>query len=127
MNDKSYVTTEQHRCLACGKDFDSGALLLDTRLRQRFERHTVTGWGLCSEHKKDGFVTLIACANVPRGDRLQPEDADRTGEIAMVKHDAWAKIFNVPMPAGGVAFVEPEVLAALARKRDAAAAHEVTP
>jgi len=47
MNDKSHVSLEQRVCLVCGTTFDTGAILLDKRLRQHLDRHTVTGWGLC--------------------------------------------------------------------------------
>ncbi len=52
MNDKSHVSLEQHVCLVCGKAFDTGAVLLDKRLRASMEHHTKTGWGLCPEHQK---------------------------------------------------------------------------
>ena len=64
MNDKSHVSLEQHVCLVCGTAFDTGAILLDKRLRASMERHTATGWGLCPEHQKladDGFVALVEC------------------------------------------------------------------
>lgn len=43
MNDKSHVSLEQHVCLVCGTAFDTGAILLDKRLRASMERHTATG------------------------------------------------------------------------------------
>jgi hypothetical protein len=110
MTEKSHVTMEQHICLICDKQFDTGALLLNQRLRQRFERHTTTGYGLCPEHKKDGFVALIACTGIPTGDHMQPYDAQRTGAVAWVRNEAFAHIFNVPLPKGGVAYVEPDVI-----------------
>ena len=64
MNDKSHVSMEQHVCLVCGVAFDTGAILLDKRLRASMERHTTTGWGLCAEHQKladDDFVALVEC------------------------------------------------------------------
>ncbi len=64
MNDKSHVSMKQHVCLVCGLAFDSGAILLDKRLRASMERHTTTGWSLCVEHQKladDGFVAYSVC------------------------------------------------------------------
>jgi hypothetical protein len=64
MNNKSYVSLEQQRCLVCGTSFDTGNLLLDRRLRASMAHHTTTGWGLCPEHQKlfeDGFVALVEC------------------------------------------------------------------
>lgn len=64
MNDKSHVSMEQRVCLICGSAFDTGAILLDKRLRQSMAHHTVTGWGLCPEHErlfKDGYIALVEC------------------------------------------------------------------
>jgi hypothetical protein len=84
---KSHVTMEQHKCAVCGKDYDTGALLLDTRLGKRFEMHTVTGWGLCPEHQKlydDGYVALVgadlAKSKLLSNGNCTPEGAWRTGE-----------------------------------------------
>lgn len=106
MDDKSYVTLEQHRCVICGKDFNTGALLLDKRLRARFDMHTLTGMGLCPEHQKlydDGYVALVECDEQRSGLRpdaktLRPEDAYRTGNIAHIRVSAWPNIFNSPVP-----------------------------
>lgn len=51
MSDKSHVSLEQHVCLVCGARFDTGAVLLDRRLRASMEYQTVTDWGLCPEHR----------------------------------------------------------------------------
>ena len=82
MHDKSHVSLEQHVCLVCGTAFDTGAVLLDKRLRASMERHTATGWGLCPEHRKladDGFVALVECdpqrSGSQAGGRMKPEQA----------------------------------------------------
>ncbi len=55
MNDKLHVSLEQHVCLVCGTAFDTGAILLDKRLRASMERRTATGWGLCPEQGSPRF------------------------------------------------------------------------
>jgi len=117
MNDKSHVSLEQHVCLVCGVAFDTGAILLDRRLRASMERHTVTGWGLCAEHQKladDGFVALVECdpqRSGSPGGRLRPEQAYRTGRLAHVKRHVFAQLFNVPIKASqACVFVEPGVI-----------------
>lgn len=45
-NEKSHVSLERHLCLVCGVGFETGAILLDRRLRARMQRHAATGWGL---------------------------------------------------------------------------------
>jgi len=117
MNDKSHVSMEQHVCLVCGVAFDTGAILLDKRLRASMERHTTTGWGLCAEHQKladDDFVALVECdpqrSGSPNGS-VKPEQAYRTGRLAHLKRHVLSKMFNVRIEANQpCVFVEPGVI-----------------
>lgn len=115
--EKSHVTMEQHVCVVCGKPFDTGALLIDNRLRQVFDRHTKTGWGMCPEHqrlKDEGFIAFVGCdeSKSPRmaNGNMSPEDAYRTGTVLHMKRELAARIFNVPMPDHGVAFCGEDVI-----------------
>ena len=119
MNDKSHVSLEQHVCLICGTRFDTGAILLDRRLRASMERHTATGRGLCPEHQKlsdGGFVALVEfdpqrSGSPAGGGRAKPEQAYRTGRLAHLKREAFAQVFNVPIAADQpCVFVEPGVI-----------------
>jgi hypothetical protein len=118
MNDKSHVSLEQHVCLVCGVPFDTGAILLDKRLRASMERHTATGWGLCPEHQKlfdDGYVALVECdpqrSRAGGSDRMKPEQAYRTGRLAHLRRTVFADVFNVPVEdKQPCVFVEPGVI-----------------
>ncbi|SEJ50028.1 MULTISPECIES: ATPase [unclassified Variovorax] len=117
MNDKSHVSMEQHVCLVCGVAFDTGAILLDKRLRASMERHTTTGWGLCADHQKladDGFIALVECdpqRSGSPGGRLKPEQAYRTGRLVHIKRPVFTQLFNVPIEANQpCVFVEPGVI-----------------
>tara|TARA_R110000868_G_scaffold19062_9_gene82504 strand:- start:1291 stop:1692 length:402 start_codon:yes stop_codon:yes gene_type:complete len=118
MNDKSHVSLEQHVCLVCGARFDTGAILLDKRLRASMEHHTATGWGLCPEHQKlsdDGFVALVECdpqrSGSPGANRMKPGQAYRTGRLAHLKREVFARVFNVPIEdKQPCVFVEPGVI-----------------
>ena len=80
---KSYVTIEQHQCPVCGKTFDTGALLLDTRLIDRFDKNTITGNSLCSDCNEkivDGFTVLIVVKDGETG-----TNPHRTGELLFHK------------------------------------------
>ena len=98
--EKSYVTLEQNVCVVCGQPFDTGQLLLDRRLRERFDRHTVTGWGLCPEHEKlyeDGYVALVGVdptKSGPHKEALKPEDAYRTGEVMHMRFSVFENVFS---------------------------------
>lgn len=119
MDEKSHVSLEQRVCVVCGISFDTGSILLDRRLRKSMKRHTVTGWGLCPEHQKlsdDGFVALVECdpqrSGSSSGDgHMKPEQAWRTGRLAHLKRDVFAKVFNVLIAADQTCvFVEPGVI-----------------
>ena len=119
MNDKSHLSLEQRVCLVCGKAFDTGAVLLDKRLRASMERHTKTGWGLCPEHQKlsdDGFVALIECdpqrSGLPASSaRMKPDQAYRTGRLAHVRRTVFPQVFNVSIDDKQTCvFVEPGVI-----------------
>jgi len=118
MSEKSHVSLEQHVCLVCGAAFDTGAILLDRRLRSSMEHHTKTGWGLCPEHQKlfdDGFVALVECDPQRSGSltagRIKPEQAWRTGTIAHLRRAVFPKVFNVPVAdEQACVFVEPGVI-----------------
>ena len=105
MDDKSHVSLEQHLCVVCGALFDTGAILLDRRLRPSLQRHTTTGWGLCPEHERlrsQGFVALVECdpqrsAARSVDGRLKPDEAHRTGRLAHIQRVAFARVFDVPI------------------------------
>ena len=43
--DKSHVSMERRVCRVCGREYDTGAILLDRRLKKSMDRHTLTGGG----------------------------------------------------------------------------------
>jgi hypothetical protein len=119
MDEKSYVSLEQHVCLVCGVAFETGNILFDTRMRASMTRHTTTGWGLCAEHQRlfdAGFVALVECdpqrSDLPPGAAtLKPEQAYRTGRQAHLKREVFAKVFDEPVAADqACVFVEPGVI-----------------
>lgn len=117
MDDKSHVTMEQQVCIVCGQTFDTGAILIDQRLRKQFDHHTVTGWGLCPEHQKlydDGYIALVEVdpnkSRTQAGTNMKPEDAYRTGTVAHLRKSRWESVFNAPVPNTPVVFVEPGVI-----------------
>lgn len=119
MSEKSHVSMERHICLVCGAEYDTGSILLDRRLRASFERYTTTGWGLCAQHQRlfdEDFVALVECDPAKSGhpssaERLKPHQAYRTGRVAHLKRDVFARVFNVPIdPKLPSVFVEPGVI-----------------
>ena len=110
---------ERKLCLVCGCEYDTGAILLDRRLRQHLERYTTTGWGLCEEHQRlhhDGYVALVECDPRRSGEPssknlLPPDQAYRTGRLAHLRREAFARMFDVPItPHQPCIFVDPGVI-----------------
>ncbi|RLM14206.1 ATPase [Gibbsiella quercinecans] len=119
MNEKSHVSLEQHVCLVCGTNFDTGNILLDKRLRASMDRYTTTAWGLCSEHQRlfdEGYIALVECDPQRSGSPsktglLKPEQAYRTGRLAHLKRDVFTDMFNVSITTNqACVFVEPGVI-----------------
>lgn len=101
--EKSHVSMEQKICIVTGKTFDSGALLMDTRMKNSLERHTVTGWGISPEVQDkidEGFIVLVEIdpdksENLPNGN-ISPEGAYRLGRTAYLKES----VFKILYPEG---------------------------
>jgi len=118
MSEKSHVSLEQNVCVVCGNVFDTGSILLDRRLRNSMEHHTVTGWGLCPEHQKrfdEGYVALVECDPERSGvsdetTAVKPEQAFRTGRLVHLKRNVFDKVFNVSIKADQTCvFIDPGV------------------
>lgn len=103
MTEKSYVSIERRICIVCGTEYDTNALLIDKRLRSSLDKHTVTGWGLCSKDQQlydAGFVALVEIdpeksGTPPDSESVRPEQVYRTGTLAHLRRDIAAKVFNV--------------------------------
>lgn len=116
MSEKSFVSVEMNICPVCGVSHETGALLMDRRLRDQFERTTATGYSLCPEHlslHEQGYVALVECdqskskiTKGPNGDTVKPGDEYRTGNIAHVRRAVAEHIFNVPIGDTPVMFIE---------------------
>ncbi len=111
MSTKSHVSLEQKVCPVCGITHSHNcAVLLDKRLRNSMERHTITGYGLCEEHDRlnqEGYIMLVAVV-----------EAKRTGEVAAIKREVFMQLFNVPAAHAQLpmVYVEPEVIEVLKQR-----------
>lgn len=108
---KSHVGMGFHLCPVCGHKHDE-VVLLDRGLRNSLEKENFLGWSLCPEHQKlfdDDFIALIETRNSSNN----LKDADRTGNLAHVRADAFIQVFGQTPPPGKLVFVEEGVLAKL--------------
>lgn len=113
-----YVAMAEHLCPACGtKHTFNTEILIHTRLQSIPKNKRVTGWGPCKDcHEKfeQGYLALVE-AMPPNGtcERMQPDEANRTGKMMFIRREAAAEIFNVTLDKS-IAFVEPGVIDRLA-------------
>lgn len=119
MSDKSYVTMESAVCPVCGARHDTGNLLLDKRLRQKFDRHTITGWAMCGTHQKlkDDNYTAVVGIDPDKSNGHTVSGVWRTGLVAHIRNSVWGKLFNQPLPDKGICFAPDEVLQMLQERQ----------
>lgn len=112
MSEKSHVGMGYALCPVCGKKHDE-TVLLQTRmgLPPKLNRENFTGWALCPEDKAkrdEGYVAMVVVTNQ---DQPTLENANRTGEVLHIRASVWPRIFNVPVPSEGLAFIDTEAAA----------------
>lgn len=112
---KSHVSMEQHQCPICLTTFDTGNILLDQHLRERFEHQTLTGYSPCPQCEQklaDGYIALVETAGTRDG-HTASLDVPRSGNLCFVKRDIFPQIFNIPAPPEDhppMVFIEPGVI-----------------
>lgn len=127
MSEKSHVSMEANICPICGKQHETGSLLLDTRLRQSMERVTVTGESLCkdcSAQAAKGFIALIEIDPAKSGSpnhnqRVSSEHAYRTGNVAWLRKSVAEQVFEgnlMPDADRPFVFVEPGLIQMLEKQ-----------
>jgi hypothetical protein len=113
--EKSHVSMEQKLCPVTGVTWDSGAILLDKRMKQSMERYTTTGMEICPEVKeriKEGFIPMVEAdpkksETLPNGN-MNPKGAYRTGRVFYLKVEAFKRMFNAPVPKQEFCYVDIE-------------------
>jgi hypothetical protein len=121
MTTKSHVSLEQHICPVCGVAHDTGAILLDKRLKPSMHMHTATGYSLCADHKakaEEGYIALVEIdpkLSVFKNDsNVEIDGMHRTGRYAHIHRKAWDAVFNIPALKGNVVCLEPAAYNAIA-------------
>ena len=100
--EKSHVGMSAKICPVTGKQWEDGAILLDTRLKKSLDRINLTGYEICPEVKKQldkGFLALVVIdaskSDFLANDNLKPEGAYKTGEIIYVRRAVANGIFSI--------------------------------
>jgi hypothetical protein len=114
---------EQNICPICRVTFDTGAILLDRRLRDSMERHTTTSLSICPDcttQSEDGWIALVGANGPVQDGLLKPQDAVYAAEYLWVKRYVADQLFNVPLDTHPFVYLEP---AAIERVKEIIAAH----
>lgn len=124
-SDKSFVTIERKQCVCCGSIYETGALLMDKRLKNSFEKFTTTGLGMCPTHQDQIdndyvlFVEVDPARSTYSSDGLmKPEGAHLTGTIAAFKRPAAVAVFGPSVSSIPFAYCEPDTIITLQRIAD---------
>lgn len=116
---KSYVTMEQKVCLICRQTFDTNCIMLDTKMRERFEAHTITGHGQCDEcieMNNKGYVALVGANGADKdSDVLLPEDAVYTKEYLWLKRYVAEQIIDTDLSEWPFVYIEPDAIEKIKR------------
>jgi len=107
--EKSHVGMETNLCVVCGKEFETGTIFLDRRLKNTLKTHNCTDWGICPEHQQqidEGYCHLVVGVPPDDNTHVQPADVNRTGEIISVKEHVLRQVITVPP--NKVMFIDPE-------------------
>ena len=120
--DKEFVTMEKHLCPICGTEHETNAILIDKKMRKKFDRYTTTGYGLCKpcQAKKDeGYLALIVCdkdKSTIVDDLVKMENAVRTGDLMHMKRDLANDMFDKDTSERDFIFIDTELFEGLKKR-----------
>lgn len=95
--EKSYCALEKKICVVCGEKYETNGILLEKSLKDVLPKYVVTGFGVCPEHSKEGYITLVEIdpekSDIKNGEG-RVSDYYRTGVVIYMKRDAYREVFS---------------------------------
>jgi hypothetical protein len=114
---KSFITMEQKACPITGKVWDNGTLILDKRMKDKFERNTVTGWEFSPEAREQLDKGMMAFVEIDEGKSeklpngtITPSGAYRLGAVAWVKREVAYGELELPREGLNMIFCETAII-----------------
>ena len=109
MGEKSHVSMATTICPICGKEEETGEILLHKHMKAVLDRHTPTGYKPCAEHTTDikkGYVYLLATES-----ETKPIE-NLTGTTLRMERSVAERLFAEDPSTFeyGIVFVEPKVI-----------------
>lgn len=99
-------------CIICGKDTGDLALL-GAAYKDKAPMHMITSIEPCKECKEEYLTKGILLIESSEENKKKP-----TGNMAVVKTEAFTKIFNIPIPKDHICFIETGLLAKIGITKD---------
>lgn len=98
----SFVSLEKHICPVCMAEVETDGLLINKQLKG-MPNSVVTGYELCQEHKAlaaNKQIALVAVEYEGQADskRVKPENVTMHYGYAIISHDLWGQLINLPLP-----------------------------
>ena len=103
MTDKSHVSMEC--CAICHEE--TGTILLDTKLRQKFEMHTINPASVCQECKDKYLSKGVLLIN------------PKTGSLVVISDEGFKRMTDMPIPQKKIVFAEEEMIQQLIKLMEA--------
>ena len=127
---EEFVKLEKHICIVCGCEYNTGGLLMHKNMKSISDDQAITGWGMCEEHtelRDKGFVAMVGVSNPEEvtPERLKPENANRTGEIAHIRMSAFKNLFNAEVPEKMFCFCSEQIFQALKELQEEILSREI--
>ena len=117
MGEKSHVSMATAICPICGKEEETGEILLHKHMKAVLDRRTCTGYKPCTEHASDlekGYVFLLATES-----EKEPM-ANLTGVTLRLDQETAQQMFakNIDTIKHGIVLVAPEVIDWIMSKKE---------
>jgi hypothetical protein len=112
MPEKSHVGMLHHLCPVCNNTASTD-ILLDKRLKNSLEKDNyVLGNDLCDKcaELRKTHIPLVEANNIVHGDRLKPDETNRTGRHAFLRTEVFCDLFGGPAPTVPYVFCDTEVM-----------------
>ena len=111
---EDYVAIAEHICPVCGTTHTFNTeILIHKNLRSIPEDKRCIGYGLCESHQKlfdENYIACVVATNAGEHEKMQLDEAIRTGEIFHLKKTVFNEIFDIVLPDNlELTFITPEV------------------
>lgn len=128
--ENDFVAMATKICMATGKKYKSGEILINKRMRPIKEGREIIGWGFSPEVQEkinEGYIVLVEIdqeKSIENG-KITPQSAYRLGRVCYLKREKFFEIFDYPQDKiQHMAFMDTETIDYLQNLADGAGKEE---